>query len=118
MCAPALLLSITALVALGACAAGPPQRAANDQCRQFALSGGYPFLRGGPVHGPNANLEQLPGAPPLWLGGIGEPGVTAHLDEMDYLEAWCLRNSSRAGPEFLARRIAVAWQWNSVIAIS
>lgn len=84
----ALLLGVAPLVG---CAATAPPQAANAQCDAFARSGGYPFLRGGPMGG-NSTLEQLPGAPPQWLGGIGEPSVTQHLDEEDYLRRWCLAN--------------------------
>jgi hypothetical protein len=85
----ALVLGVAPLV--GCAASAPPQAANNAQCDQFARSGGYPYLRGGPM-GSNSTLEELPGAPPQWLGGIGQPGVTQHLDEEDYLRRWCLAN--------------------------
>jgi hypothetical protein len=75
--------------ALSGCGAAS-QQASNDRCDEFARSGGYPYLSGGPM-GSNSTLEELPGAP-QWLGGIGEPSVTQHLDEEDYLRRWCLAN--------------------------
>ena len=90
---PRSLLACLALSGLLAgCAAQAPMLTANDQrCEQFAHSGGYPFLEGGSL-GSNSTLIRLPGAPPQWLGGIGQPGVTQHLDEEDYLRRWCLAN--------------------------
>jgi hypothetical protein len=93
---PAFLVSVLGIVALGACATSPAQQAASDQCRQFALSGGYPFLQGGPTYGPNSGMEKLPGAPPLMLGGPGQDDITAHLDEEQYLQSWCQRNMTGA----------------------
>jgi hypothetical protein len=86
------LLTLTLLAALTACSEPPRQQAEIDSCRQFALSGGYPYLRGGPTYGPNSTIEQLPGAPPLMLRGLGEDDVKAHLDEEEYLENWCRQN--------------------------
>ena len=112
------LMTAALLIGTVACAPSGMQTASSDRCRQFALSGGYPILRGGPIHGPNSTLEELPGAPPLWLGGFGEPGIQAHLDEQDYLEAWCLRNLSQTGcPADLVQCIAVVGPWNSGLAI-
>jgi hypothetical protein len=67
--------------------AGP---AAYDQCRQLALSGGYPAMRGG-SSGSNSLMEELPGMPPLLLGGFGVSDIQNHLDEQDYIESWCRR---------------------------
>lgn len=88
---PAFLISLLGVVALGGCAASPTQQASSDQCRQFALSGGYPFLQGGPTYGTNSGIEKLPGAPPLILGP-DQDDITAHLDEERYLQSWCERN--------------------------
>ena len=89
MRAPSALFLAMATVALGACQAGAPQQAmGDDRCREFALSGGYPFLEGGPIYGPNQSIERLPGAPPLFLSGHGQ----SHLDEEQYLYDWCRKN--------------------------
>ena len=85
---PLLLATLLCAAPLLGCAV--PQQASSPQCEEFARSGGYPFLTGGPINGPSSTLEQLPGAPPLWLGGPGEPSVVAHLDEESYLLSWCL----------------------------
>jgi hypothetical protein len=84
-------LGLCACLLAGCAASAPPQTANSQRCDQFAHSGGYPFLRGGSMGG-NSTFEELPGAPPQWLGGIGEPSVTQHLDEEDYLRRWCLAN--------------------------
>ena len=86
----ACMMLCTASLA-GCAASAPPQTAASANCDAFARSGGYPFLEGGSL-GSNSTLIRLPGAPPQWLGGIGQPGVTQHLDEQDYLRNWCLAN--------------------------
>lgn len=86
-----VFIGLAASLLVGCAAQAPGPSANNAQCDQFAHSGGYPFLRGGPM-GSNSTLEQLPGAPPQWLGGIGQPAVTQHLDEEDYLRRWCLAN--------------------------
>jgi hypothetical protein len=84
-------MSFCAALLAGCAAQAPGQYANNRRCDAFAVSGGYPFLRGGPM-GSNSTLEELPGAPPQWLGGPGEPAITQHLDEEDYLRRWCLAN--------------------------
>ena len=84
-------LSLCAILLTGCAAGAPPQTAASARCDEFARSGGYPFLEGGSL-GSNSTLLRLPGAPPQWLGGIGEPAITQHLDEEDYLRRWCLAN--------------------------
>lgn len=80
---------------LAACAGNVTTRqvASTDSCHQFALSGGYPYLRGGPINGPNSTIERLPGAPPLILQDT-EGGGTNQLDEEQYLETWCERNQA------------------------
>jgi hypothetical protein len=88
----AILLAALACSALAGCSGFTArQSAGNDRCREFAVSGGYPFLRGGPTSGGNSTIEQLPGAPPLVLSGPPESGVS-HLDEEQYLQDWCLKN--------------------------
>jgi hypothetical protein len=84
-------IGLAAPLLVGCAGQAPVQTANNARCDEFARSGGYPFLSGGPMGG-NSTLEQLPGAPPQWLGGIGQPAVTQHLDEEDYLRRWCLAN--------------------------
>ena len=92
----AILGLVALLPLLGACAAAPPQQArGSQQCEDFAHSGGYPYLRGGPVYGPSNFIEQLPGAPPL-IHGPFDPGIQRHLDEEDYLRTWC-NNQGMAG---------------------
>jgi hypothetical protein len=86
-----LLLAALACSGVAACAA-PAQLASNDSCRQFALSGGYPFLSGGPIGGPSSDMEQLPGEPPLMLDSWDRNGIANHIAEEDYLENWCLKN--------------------------
>ena len=81
---------------LPACGTAPVQQTAySQQCEDFAHSGGYPYLRGGRVYGPNPNIEQLPGAPPL-IHGPFDRGIQRHLDEQDYLRNWCLQNMTGA----------------------
>jgi hypothetical protein len=80
----------TLLLVAGCAGSGPPaaQQANSASCDEFARSGGYPILQGGPVYGGNPEIEQLPGQPPLQLSGHGN-SVENHLDEEDYLRRYC-----------------------------
>ena len=82
-------LLLAAALAAG-CTGGGTSQVASPQCDQFATSGGYPILTGGFTFGPNSLLEQLPNVPPVWIAGIGEDDIQAHLNEEDYLRNWCL----------------------------
>jgi hypothetical protein len=96
---PPILFVAISVNAIAACSsAAPGQQASNDSCHQFALSGGYPYLRGGSIAGPNPSLLELPGAPPQWLSTGGNSGVTAHLDQQDYIERWCRNNLATVSP--------------------
>ena len=89
-----VLLAIVVCCGLAACAS-PARQASSDNCRQFALSGGYPYLSGGPMGRGSSEIEQLPGEPPLFLGSWNTDGIANHLAEEDYLENWCMKNMSR-----------------------
>jgi hypothetical protein len=81
---------------LQACGTAPAQQTAySQQCEDFAHSGGYPYLTGGPVYGPNSSIEQLPGAPPL-IHRPFDPDFQRQLDEEDYLRNWCQHNMAGA----------------------
>ena len=85
-----LVLLAAALGLLAGCAAPQPV-ASNPYCEDFARSGGYPILSGGGVYGPNQDIEQLPGEPPLIFGPF-DSDIQRHLLEEQYLRDWCLKN--------------------------